>query len=64
MSSAHSLTVSVGFLAVAFLCLFLPFPALTFPLYDWNKGDVYVWRFLVPMKVRSHNILLTEHEAK
>ena len=51
-------------LAVAFLRLFLPFPALALSLDDWDKRDVYVRRFLVPVKMSRHDVLLAEHEGE
>ena len=51
-------------LAVSLLCLFLPFPALALSLDDGDECNVYVRRFLVPMQVRRHDVLLSERVGK
>ncbi|EXY84969.1 hypothetical protein M079_1925 [Bacteroides fragilis str. 3996 N(B) 6] len=51
-------------LAVSLLRLFLPFPALVFPLDDGDERGVYVRCFLVPMQVRRYDVLLSERVGK
>ena len=47
-------------LAVSLLRLLLPFPALSLSLDDGDECDVYVRRFLVPVQVSRHDVLLSE----
>ena len=52
------------FLAVSLLRPLLPFPALSLSLDDGDECNVYVRRFLVPMQVRRHDVLLSERVGK
>lgn len=47
-------------LAVSLLRPLLPFPALALSLDDGDERNVYVQRFLVPVQVSRHDVLLSE----